>query len=236
MGDAPCGLFNAKIVKLSFSTDSYEFTGYAKQLAEYEFYAELMCAVVGRSIGMSIPEPVIAIDARNNIYFVSMAVNHPDVNHFINLNGESFIWKNLSNWSQACNAASFDEWIANGDRNRGNILFGGNENIYLIDHNLAMDKSIKHADPIAQNTFLTIKEAFSKDDVSKQRLRNNIEQSIIDINSSIPQQASQIIASVSNNNAIISEMTQYLEARLLKLADITLAKIKTDQQNLWHST
>ena len=39
----------------------------------------------------------------------------------------------------------FDEWIANGDRNLGNILWDGQKEFYLIDHGLAMNEAYFNA-------------------------------------------------------------------------------------------
>lgn len=38
------------------------------------------------------------------------------------------------------NVIGFDEWVANGDRNIGNILWDGQKEFYLIDHGLAMNE------------------------------------------------------------------------------------------------
>lgn len=40
----------------------------------------------------------------------------------------------IKNWPYLHNAAAFDEWVANGDRHFGNILFAGQDDFYLIDH------------------------------------------------------------------------------------------------------
>lgn len=44
-----------------------------------------------------------------------------------------FFKKNISNWNKNNMLIAFDEWVANTDRNAGNILFGTNAN-YIIDH------------------------------------------------------------------------------------------------------
>jgi len=45
----------------------------------------------------------------------------------------AFFKSRISNWSKNNMLIAFDEWVANTDRNAGNILFGANAN-YVIDH------------------------------------------------------------------------------------------------------
>lgn len=40
----------------------------------------------------------------------------------------------VRNWSMLSDALAFDDWVANSDRNQGNILIAGPEDITLIDH------------------------------------------------------------------------------------------------------
>lgn len=47
----------------------------------------------------------------------------------------------IENCSSYVEVIGFDEWIANGDRNIGNILWDGQKNFYLIDHGLSMDEN-----------------------------------------------------------------------------------------------
>ncbi|MBW7591793.1 hypothetical protein FGL54_18465 [Enterobacter cloacae] len=45
----------------------------------------------------------------------------------------AFFKQKISNWNKNNSLIAFDEWVANTDRNAGNILFGTNAN-YVIDH------------------------------------------------------------------------------------------------------
>lgn len=40
----------------------------------------------------------------------------------------------LREWSNAPAAVAFDDWVANADRNAGNLLVAGEDEVYLIDH------------------------------------------------------------------------------------------------------
>lgn len=40
----------------------------------------------------------------------------------------------VASWSKVCDTIAFDDWIANEDRNLGNLVVAGRDNIYLIDH------------------------------------------------------------------------------------------------------
>lgn len=40
----------------------------------------------------------------------------------------------VASWSKVCDTIAFDDWIANEDRNLGNLVVAGRDNIFLIDH------------------------------------------------------------------------------------------------------
>lgn len=46
----------------------------------------------------------------------------------------------LNNWEKLHHAIAFDEWVANQDRNLGNVIIGSNNSVTLIDHsNMPVD-------------------------------------------------------------------------------------------------
>ena len=61
-----------------------------------------------------------------------------------NNSSEELISVFVRNFTELCeeypSVIGFDEWIANGDRNLGNLLWDGEKDFYLIDHGLSMDE------------------------------------------------------------------------------------------------
>lgn len=63
------------------------------------------------------------------------------------------IFERLFEWSRIEDVLAFDDWIANGDRNIGNVVIAGESNYYLIDHSDALVKpnwTIHDLDPTCQ--------------------------------------------------------------------------------------
>lgn len=62
----------------------------------------------------------------------------------------------LHDWPQLIPAAAFDEWVANPDRNQGNILHDGKRGFWLIDHGCAAAPS-RAADTVCDpNTLFEV--------------------------------------------------------------------------------
>lgn len=243
IGNAPNGKFDAKLVKLSISGSINEVSAYAKKLSDLEFLVEIVTATIGRELGLPIPEPIIAFSTDgNDILFASVDAKHPDLTRQLTITNHQTvantpenmeIMQLLSNWEYISLAISFDEWIANGDRNTGNILFDG-ENIFtLIDHNLAMRLPFSPSSPV-QNMLMNIKLSFTQDEVAKQRLRNNIQKIIHDIDKQLPRLATKDLAEQIKDidSQLISDMIHFLEHRLGFLTSITLGKIPVKQLSL----
>lgn len=147
LGKADHGIFGAHKVLLAFRDSKYEVPAYAKSLSTLDFLVEVVSALLGRELKLSIPEPVAAISQDGSaLLFASVDVKHPDLarslsvsnNQIENTPANRAILKQLSEWKGIDKAIGFDEWIANADRNMGNVLFDGKDGYYLIDHNLAM--------------------------------------------------------------------------------------------------
>lgn len=107
--------------------------------------AELICSVIGRSIGLPIPEPfLVSIDKgalpgsrllpqeKPALAFASLDVGGQTFSQL--MRGDSPATQAmLMKWKHMIPVATFDEWMANRDRNLSNILFVANV-LWIIDH------------------------------------------------------------------------------------------------------
>lgn len=125
---------------------------YVKLLPAKQLVNELVCCVLGRSIGLPIPDGFLVAVLRDDypdspglqasglsdaLAFGSVSLPHPDLRRRIRLGGLAAQDEFVRTWTGWREAMTFDEWIANRDRNTGNLLVGGEGDVWLIDHNNA---------------------------------------------------------------------------------------------------
>lgn len=140
------GKFGAKIAYVNIENQPVQLRCYVKQLNSNELLIEIFSALIGRKLGLPIPEPIISFDDQNNPWYSSLDVKYLDLskqlgfanNQFTNSSSNIRTFQELASWKQLNLACVFDEYIANEDRNIGNILFDGKDKFYLIDHHLSM--------------------------------------------------------------------------------------------------
>jgi hypothetical protein len=71
------------------------------------------------------------------LVFVSVDVKVPNVTYRwrgSDAAGRQALLDEITNWGDLGHLYAFDAWIANVDRHRGNLLFGGNNEVWVIDH------------------------------------------------------------------------------------------------------
>jgi hypothetical protein len=109
-----------------------------------------VCAVIGRAIGLPVPEPLIVkvgrgdlptsrlIDraAEMTLAFASASVGGESCAQLLREDSEHAL-RLVMTWRQLLPTTAFDEWMANPDRNLGNIVFAA-QNLWLIDHAQAL--------------------------------------------------------------------------------------------------
>ncbi|MBU9832484.1 MAG: hypothetical protein SOI28_12090 [Rahnella inusitata] len=139
-----------------------------------------------------------------------------------------FFKKRISNWNKNNSLIAFDEWVANTDRNAGNILFGNNAN-YVIDHG-AMPVQMNWSKGCLQSNmcFTNIHYAntalvMSKNPADVELLIesskhatafNNVKNSIIDI-----------IKNTVKMNPDYQQMIDFLETRAVSVRNVTYANM-----------
>lgn len=139
---------------------------YVKQVCSRTLAVEVICAVVGRAIGLPIPRPALVqvrpgvLEGINQtaVLFGSQSVDNPDLKQWLR-RGEDMALSELMGWAKFIDAGCFDEWTANADRHGGNILYGGGKNFVLIDHSEALPNGLAHSAPAATNKLLVFASA-----------------------------------------------------------------------------
>lgn len=118
---------------------------YIKQVTYQELIAECLCTTIGSAVGLPVTQTYVVRDPKNllnAVYIIgSEDADMPSFKRHWSLadNMQKKALENvLANWRQLHEAALFDEWIANPDRNIGNFLWDGGDNWQLIDHARAL--------------------------------------------------------------------------------------------------
>lgn len=136
---------------------------YVKRVDPRTLAVEVICAVVGRAIGLPIPRPALVMVTRrampelphDTVFFGSESVANPDLKHWMERDVEGAIIS-LAKWSKLLDAGCFDEWVANADRHGGNLLYGGGSDFALVDHSEALPYGLSHPDPALANNLLLL--------------------------------------------------------------------------------
>lgn len=122
-----------------------------KDLEARELANELLGAVLADLSGLPTPPAYLgivreqilpvskgpALSDGSRLVFVSVDVKVPNVTfqaRSIGAGGASGLLAAVASWVALGKLYGFDAWIANVDRHPGNLLFGGPEDVWLIDH------------------------------------------------------------------------------------------------------
>ncbi len=128
---------------------------FVKILPNRQLISEIVCALIGRAIGLKIPRPfLVKIDKNvlpnSQIWVAGMAscfgygsedAGLPNFKRAIvgqSLKNQSRLKSILQSWPDYRRVALFDELVANPDRHIGNLLFDGKDKFWLIDHSHAL--------------------------------------------------------------------------------------------------
>ncbi len=144
-----------------------------KHIPDHEIMVECLCAMLGRSLQLPIPRPMLLKDAKLGALFGCEELPHPDLKH--SHLPSAVLATYLTAWEKLADSAAFDEWIANPDRHGGNLLTDGSGEFWLIDHGLTLHPVLNPADK-SNNYLLNIAGEFANDDIKRRRLINAFKQ------------------------------------------------------------
>lgn len=148
----PGKTFNDSFKGLVLLADQSVHTAYIKDLDVKQLANELLALVLAKEIGMPIPDGYLAavkssdltvqkapyLGGDRRLVYASKSVKTPDLSFRISqqlpISDKLAIIRELISWVSLGNLYAFDAWIANVDRHPGNLLFGGANEVWLIDH------------------------------------------------------------------------------------------------------
>ena len=148
-------------LKAHVKTHDEVLVAYVKKVSPRKLYVECVCALLGRYLGLPIPKPIIVkvtSDSsddvplgRYELAFGSQDAGYPSFRRYAQ-NQEAY--EKLKEFSKTIDVGLFDEWVANWDRNIGNILYDGGGDFSFIDHENALDPSLGVEDPATRNQLV----------------------------------------------------------------------------------
>lgn len=212
------------------ATISGEVAVIAKKISNREISVEIICAALGRSAGLPIPEPLLLLDANNDWHFGSADIGHPNLAQIVCSEDQSIL-DELEKWPELLAAACFDELVANPDRHDGNILFDG-LGFLLIDHGLCIPSKMMPNDASEDyyiNRFLELAISACRDEVSIQRTAKRAlewaEQKSKPAVEAVAASNFEHLGSPTQNQLIC-----FLKERIITLGEILHSKIKPTAQ------
>ena len=139
--------------KGSILTENGQTVAYVKIFSRsQQLISEAVCALLGRALGLNIPKPFLInvektilpesqhwkVGQESCLGFGSEEEKHQVFSRIVKRDA-SEAGKLLREWSEWKRTVWFDEWIANGDRHPGNLLYdSGKKKFWLIDHSHAL--------------------------------------------------------------------------------------------------
>lgn len=150
-----------------------------KIVSKRELLVESVCSLMARHLNLPTPEPYLVVmregvcpnDGNPNIpAFGTVDAKSPSFKQYVNGNKlkNSEVAQKLMKWRDFASTAAFDEFIANDDRNTGNLLFDG-KNFSFIDHGCAIREYQRPDLKISTNQLFNI--VADKDEVTRIRYR-----------------------------------------------------------------
>lgn len=136
-----------------------QYHAYVKAIPGKLIYAEVLSALLGRSLGLPIPLTIpvyargstLGITADQVVCVASLDCGATPIGRAVRLDEVNNL---LNRWSHAHTAIIFDELIANSDRNLRNVLLGADGKLWLIDHEEALKDPISGAHREIHNHLL----------------------------------------------------------------------------------
>lgn len=136
---------------------------------------EALCAVLARKLHLPVPQPYyVSIDSTvarqpvGNHYNIAFGLQD-ELLPFQRINDPVTLSQELVSWPELNRCAVFDAWVANRDRLPHNLLFAGNHDFWMIDHEEALPGYLSSSSPINAQLFEIIRKDKSEHELYQLR-------------------------------------------------------------------
>lgn len=229
--------------KAHVNTNSGIKVAYVKIVEPRKIFVESVCALLGRKLGLPIPKPMIVqishaalkdeVKAGSSILaFGSEDASHPSFRRKMNQNNQEAM-ELIRKYSKILEISIFDEWIANTDRNIGNILFDGKNNFHFIDHELALPSGF-HCDFRANRNQLLETCFAQKSEFEKHKASKEVSSEIVPAFSALNLKTAldKSLSSIYYNESEAKDILDIVSERLSYVARHSDIRMNIKQQGL----
>lgn len=200
------------------NADQTSSVAFVKFIEPRKIFVECFCALIGRKLGLPIPKPMVVNvthdalsctvpSGQQVVAFGSEDAAHPSFRRRI-AQDEPEAMKLIRAYSKILDISLFDEWIANRDRNVGNILFDGKSVFHFIDHELALPagftKDFKASNNQLMSACITILSEFERHKASS------------DIKKTLHPQLTALDLKKALDNSLPDAYFNYIDAEVVK--------------------
>lgn len=216
---------------------------YCKEIPPREIFIESAIALIGRDLGISIPEPYLILATPESypnyqepsLLFGSKSIEYPNLFRKLSILAKEQILPLLEEYDEEHGVAVFDEWTANPDRHFGNILFDGSNHFYFIDHEFCVPVGCQPTSIIGKNRLL------NEFKITKEQDKNKL--SYIDhcMKAHTPKCVSYALDNIADRTfalnfleqSEIDYLIQFLQSRVLYITNLLYQRLNIKQQPLF---
>lgn len=226
-----------------FTEFSKEEVVYCKEIPPREIFIECAIALIGRDLGISIPEPYLIMTTPDSypnykepsILFGSKNIEYPNLFRKLSDITKEQILPLLEEYDKQHGIAIFDEWTANPDRHFGNILFGGNNHFYFIDHESCAPIGYQPTHTIGSNRLLN---ELKISQTSEENKLNYVDHCMTKhipkcMNYELDNIAERTFALSFLEKSEVDSLVQFLENRVFYITDLLYQRLNIQQQQLF---
>lgn len=141
---------------------------YIKRANNAEILSECLSALLARQLELPTPRVFVVADPERlidgDLFVGSEDAGAPSIKQRLQ-SGDPAVERILRKWEKLHQLTLFDEWIANPDRNLGNLLWGGGDDWSLIDHAFSLWSALEKPRPMhaVENKFAELVKMFEGD-------------------------------------------------------------------------
>lgn len=192
-------------------------------------------------MGLPIPKPIIVkvtaeslLDDMPNgatsLAFGSLDAGYPSFRRHLNNPSSQAV---LAEFNKSFDVGVFDEWIANADRNVGNILFDGGKSFFFIDHELSIPESMSFDEAASDNQLIRCLYSL-KSEFEKHKLKRDVQLNIAPLYSEIPFAllSEMTYATSYLEESVVIDIINFLNARISLLDKLMSSRLSINQMEM----